>query len=94
LRYRLKKWPPQALLHGDRQRIRLSTLLSRRSLALAELSALSGEPEDRCRTFVLLLQSFALVEVGATSPPVHQRHPVSRRVERGFIQRLRQRLGL
>lgn len=93
-RYRLKKWPPQALLHADTQRIRLSTLLSRRSLSIAELAQLSGETEGRCRTFVQLLQSFALLESGVKAPVAAVRRPTAPRIERGFIHKLRLRLGL
>lgn len=93
VRYRLKRWPPSELLRGDRQRIRIASLLSRRALPVGEIARLSGQPVERCRTFLNLLQGFGLVEITSTAPPAAS-HPGIARVERGLIHRLRQRLGI
>lgn len=92
-RYRLRHWPPLVLLRGDRQRVRMATLLSRRPLGVRELAALSGQPEERCLTFVNLLQGFNLLELTAT-PAAVVRHPAAPRSEQGLLDRLKRKLGL
>ena len=97
VRYRLKRWPPEVLLHADASRIRLATLLSRRPLALADLSKVSGQSVERCQTFVQLLLGFGLLEAGANPMPPPARPPAARvaaPASRGLITSIRRRLGL
>lgn len=99
-RFQLKRWPPAELLHGDKHRIRLATLMSRRALNLGELMSLSRLPEERCVTFLHLLHGFdLLVQAPSAADSRHEQAaaptaPARPRVERGLIQRLRDRLGL
>jgi hypothetical protein len=96
-RYRLKRWPPEALMRGDAQRIRLAVLLSRRPLLLTELEQLSGQDPARCQVFLQLLQSFALVEVVtalAQPTPEHLSARAEVPVPIGLIQSIRRRLGI
>jgi hypothetical protein len=92
-RYKLRRWPPQALLRSDPQRVRMATLLSRRALAASELSALSGLAEAACQTFLQLLQSFTLLEVQAPAATAMSAVP-ARPQGAAVAQSLRKRLGL
>jgi hypothetical protein len=95
VRYKLKRWPPDALLHGDPQRIRLATLLSRKALDERELARLSGQDVERCHTFIQLLQGFKILDAEPQVPlaasPVFAPAVV---VHAGLIQSIRRRLGL
>lgn len=98
-RVRLKRWPPAALLRGDPQRVRMATLLSRRPLSSDELAVLSAQPDDRCRTFLNLLQGFGLLESVAptpapAAPPAAVPPTAARLPSRGLIHSIRRRLGL
>lgn len=95
--YRLKRWPPEVLLHADASRIRLATLLSRRPLALADLSRVSGQSVERCQTFVQLLLGFGLLEASANPAPPRTQPPAARvaaPASPGLILSIRRRLGL
>lgn len=96
VRYRLKRWPPEVLLHADASRIRLATLLSRRQLAIADLSKISGQSVERCQTFVQLLLGFGLLEASANPiPSPTQPSPVQAAAgSPGLIGSIRRRLGL
>lgn len=91
-RFRLKRWPPPSLLHGDPARIRLATLLSRRALSHAELASLSGSHPDACRTFLWVLQSAALLvpvpTTGATVPAPAETGSVMNRLISGIRRAL------
>lgn len=72
-RYRLRHWPPVAALRDDPRRVRMASLLARRSLTLAELANLSAQPGDVCLRFVRSLESRGLIDVlddaGLPMPP-------------------------
>lgn len=61
VRYKLRRWPPAAMLRNDPHRIRMATLLSRRALNAAELADISGQPVGECQAFLQLLHSTGLV---------------------------------
>jgi hypothetical protein len=71
-------------------------LLSRRPLALADLSKISGQSVERCQTFVQLLLGFGLLEANANPvPSPTQPSPVQAAAgSPGLIGSIRRRLGL
>jgi hypothetical protein len=95
VRYKLKRWPPDALLHGDAQRIRLATLLSRKPLDEQELARLSGQDAERCHTFIQLLQGFKILEAESQAPlPARPASAPTATAHAGLIRSIRRRLGL
>jgi hypothetical protein len=67
-RFKLRRWPPQALLQNNASLIRMSTLLSRRSLRLSELAELSQQSLDSCRLFIEKLLSMQLIACESMAP--------------------------
>ncbi|MFD1709398.1 hypothetical protein FVQ98_07270 [Ottowia sp. GY511] len=107
LRFKLRRWPPAALLRSDPNRIRMATILSRRALNAAELSTISGQAVNECQAFLQTLQTTGLVEVQQepiAPPPSVQAQAPSRSAltaatakptfARGLISGIRRRLGL
>ena len=107
LRFKLRRWPPAALLRSDPNRIRMATILSRRALNAAELSAISGQAVNECQAFLQTLQTTGLVEVQqepVAPPPSAQTTAPTRAAPaatvakptfaRGLISGIRRRLGL
>jgi len=65
-RFKLRRWPASSLLLGDPVRLRIATLMSRNALSSAQLAQMTGQPEESCRLFLVLLQGAdLLVEVTA-----------------------------
>ena len=101
-RFKLRRWPPSALVRNDPVVIRMSTLLSRRSLLLTELAELSQQSLDVCTQFIQSLQPIGLLDIEqvsamAYSPPVQPSDAgtVSKmHFGKGFISGIRRRLGL
>ncbi|MBS0430157.1 MAG: hypothetical protein JSR41_22965 [Proteobacteria bacterium] len=93
-RYRLRRWPPVAALRDDPRRVRMATLLARRSLTLAELANLSAQPGDACLRFVRSLESRGLIDVlddvGLPMPPRPRRRAAFAHT---VVDGLRRRLG-
>lgn len=94
VRYRLKRWPPDELLHGDAQRIRLATLLSRKALDAQELAHLSGQDPERCATFIHLLQGFRIVDAHVEHAPAPVTPAPSTSPQARLIRSIRQRFGI
>ena len=107
LRFKLRRWPPAALLRSDPNRIRMATILSRRALNATELSSISGQAVHECQAFLQTLQTTGLVEVQqevVVPPPSAQGHTPTRAAPaatvakpafaRGLISGIRRRLGL
>lgn len=107
LRFKLRRWPPAALLRSDPNRIRMATILSRRALNAAELSTISGQAVNECQAFLQTLQTTGLVEVQQepiAPPPSAGAHSASHAAPaatvakptfaRGLISGIRRRLGL
>lgn len=61
VRYRLLRWPPASMLHGNEEHVRLATLLSRRFFSAQELAAISSQSEAVCLDFMRTLQSARLL---------------------------------
>lgn len=100
-RYRLRRWPQAELLRGDRQRVRLATLLSRQSLTVGELAELSQLPSGQCQDFARLLQDHGLLHVAqplaAPSRPVRPSEPQAAPAAAGrwnLVRSIRRKLGL
>jgi hypothetical protein len=107
LRFKLRRWPPAALLRSDPNRIRMATILSRRALNATELASISGQNAGECQAFLQTLQTTGLVEVQqeivaaprvdqsaqAASPPINV-SASKPTFARGLISGIRRRLGL
>ena len=104
LRFKLRRWPPAALLRSDPNRIRMATL-SRRALNAAELATISQQPVQECQAFLTTLQTTGLVDVqkepapapapaaaGAPAPAAPPKPAPT--FARGLISGIRRRLGL
>lgn len=99
LRFKLRRWPSPALLQGDPSHLKIATLLSRNALGIARLAALSGQPEDACRRFLVTLQQAGLLveSVASGSTPGHANAPAAPAaapVRAGLLASLRRHLGL
>ena len=105
MRFKLRRWPPAALLRSDPNRIRMATLLSRRALNAAELATISQQPVQECQAFLTTLQTTGLVNVqkepapapapaaaGAPAPAAPPKPAPT--FARGLISGIRRRLGL
>ncbi|MBW8831343.1 MAG: hypothetical protein JF606_18355 [Burkholderiales bacterium] len=70
-RFRLRRWPPLALLQGYRYHPRLASFLSARHLDLDELARLSNVGKEECQEFLLALMKGEVLDVelaGARRP--------------------------
>lgn len=99
VRLKLRRWPPEALLRRDAGRVRMATALSRRAFSVAELAAISGQPESDCRLFMRLLQSAGLADAehpAAPTPPrpTEAASTFSGGRLRGLITGIRRHLGI
>ena len=109
LRFKLRRWPPAALLRSDPSRIRMATILSRRALNATELSSISGQAVHEAQAFLQTLQTTGLVDLQqepVAQPPSAPEHasagtaaPSSATIAkpsfaRGLIFGIRRRLGL
>lgn len=102
-RFRLRRWPPAAILETHRYNIRLASFMSGRHVGLCELIRLSNVDRTQCEQFLIALDDAAILEVelaGASpaprafAPGNAEAPPRRLAVERGFLERLRSRLGL
>lgn len=103
VRFKLRRWPPAALLRADPNRIRMATLLSRRALNAAELATISQQPLQECQSFLTALQTTGLVDLQQAAPPAAAAAVASQaraaaspapNFARGLISGIRRRLGL
>jgi len=96
-RYKLRQWPPAALLRGEPQRIRMATQLSRRFLSANELAELTNQDPARCLVLLQLLQGFGLLEAqaaAAPSPGVPYPRPAAPAGGWALVRSIKRRLGL
>jgi len=95
-RYKLRRWPPADLLRGDSGAMRMATFMSRNALSMAQLAALTGQPEDTCASFVAVLHAANLLvevvaaELAPETAVAEQAAPV----RRGLMASLRRHLGI
>jgi len=102
-RFRLRRWPPAALLGAHRYNIRLASFMSGRHLGMEELVRLSNVDKVLCDRFLVALRAAAILDVKpadtAPFPPLPaqggtialSRHSPA---EHGLFDRIRVRLGL
>lgn len=105
-RYRLRRWPPAAMLRADARRIRMATLLSRRAFNDQELALASQQPLADAQAFLRVLHTTGLVQAEQAAPaqpaqPAPQQAaaapaPAAARPSfaRSLISGIRRRLGL
>lgn len=103
-RYRLRRWPPAAMLRADARRIRMATLLSRRAFTDTELTEASQHPLAEVQSFLMVLQGTGLVlveqpqpaQAAAPAPAASAANPVLGKPSfaRSLISGIRRRLGL
>lgn len=102
--YKLKKWPPQAVLQNNKERIRLANLLSRKSLSIDQLELDSGIAKTEIQSFIKVLQSLRLVMVNV-SPLSAVNHgissvdrtctfPIQGKAKRSLVLAIRRKLGI
>lgn len=67
-RFKLLRWPTGPLLSGDVNRIRMATMLSRRSLTVQDLNATTQVADGACKVFLQELHDAGLLEVVTPNP--------------------------
>jgi hypothetical protein len=104
-RYKLRRWPGAELLRGDPGAMRMATFMSRNALSVAQLAALTGQPEEACSRFVGVLQDAGLLVEIVAAPDPQERAPAASRAialdlphlppaKQGLMASLRRHLGL
>ena len=93
--FKLRRWPPAAILRNDNQHVRIATLLSRKSLSLSQLVRLAGQDEDEVMVFLRVMQSAQLLDVADhdTAPKEVTLPPVEPSIMKRLISGLRRSLG-
>ncbi len=78
LAVKLRRWPPATLLGKDVSRIRIATMISRRAMSLAEVSALARVPQAICQGFLAALGEKGYLQTKVVeSPPTPVAETVS-----------------
>jgi hypothetical protein len=75
---RLRRWPPQELLHNDRHRVKMAALLGNRFFAVSELAELTQQPIEKCRRFVSVLKYFDLLMIQVNQKPIETTQQVEK----------------
>lgn len=97
--FKLRKWPPTALLAGDPARIRMATMLAKQALKIKELALIAQQPVDSVVQFLNTLQATDLLLIGqpqmalAHASAAPAAHGKDSGTVRSFIGRLRLKLG-
>ena len=73
-RFKLRRWPPAALLRSDPNRIRMATILSRRALNASDLAAISGQAVAECQAFCNRYKPPVWLKCSKKPPRRHKRH--------------------
>jgi hypothetical protein len=106
LLYKLKRWPPTETLAKDAVRIRIATILSRRSISIEELVSLSRVELNVCGAFLQTLAQSQLIAIDkqAAEIPIAPHNLAAQKsssLNRGgmkgaitLIQSIRRRFGL
>jgi hypothetical protein len=99
--YKLKRWPPQAVLRDNKDRIRLANLISRKPFTAAQMAQLSGLALADVQAFITVLQSFGIVSVALAAPVASAQRlgtdtcvAPRKNSKRGFLSALRRKLGI
>ena len=68
--FRLRRWPPAAVLQGHRYHLRLASCMSARHLGIDELARLSNVSRPQCEAFLATLIAHDLLDLRpAIAPP-------------------------
>lgn len=95
--YRLKKWPPAALLSRHKNFTLLAVYLSRGTKTIENLITLSGQSEKFCQQFIQILAEHDLVitEIEKIKPVRSVQAPAQHTEnKKTFLSLLKSRLGL
>lgn len=99
--YKLKRWPPQAVLRDSKDRIRIANLISRKHFSVDQLAQSSGIAVAEVQAFITVLQSFGIVNVALARPIASvQRLSTAtcaaprQKQKRSFLSALRRKLGI
>lgn len=99
--YKLKRWPPQAVLRDSKDRIRLANLISRKPFSIEQLSQSSGIAVAEVQAFITVLQSFGIVNVALATPSVSVPRLSTatcaaprQKQKRSFLSAIRRKLGI
>jgi hypothetical protein len=97
--FKLRRWPPPALLGPNPVRVRMATLISRRALRLDEMAAITEQPLAECAAVVNLLRGAGLIEIqDLPDKPITMGRAGSRfadqSVKQSFVSGVRNKLGL
>lgn len=100
--YKLKRWPPQAILRDSKDRIRIANLISRKSFSVAQIVISSGISKTEVQSFITVLQSFGIVNVDETTLAestvrlyTHSRAASSQaKAKRSLLSAIRRTLGI
>lgn len=65
--YKLKRWPPQAVLRDSKDRVRIANLISRNSFSVEQIVQSSGISKTEVQSFITVLQSFGILNVTETA---------------------------
>ena len=109
-KFKLRRWPPSAMVRNDPSLIRMAVLLSKRALRPAELARLSQQPADACQGFIQSLLGAGLLDItpfatppfssasstSSPTPPQKSAPSTPRKTSfgQGLISGIRRRLGL
>jgi hypothetical protein len=107
LLFKLKRWPPAEAMAQDVGRIRIATVLSRKSISLQELTSLSRIERSHCEAFLQTLSKNNLISIGrrphsssksAVTAGFMASHAAKKKDDRGgrlsLIFSIRRRFGL
>lgn len=101
VRFTLRRWPSALLLRNDPDKVRMASLLARRTLSAIELAELGELPLPLCVTFLQTLRTAGILELHVAPaawayPEAQRAHgmPVRREFMRGLVNGIRRRLGL
>ena len=65
--FKLRRWPPVAVLQGSAANIRMATLLSKTHMDIQTLASISGLSEGACALFITQLRKANLLEEAVVS---------------------------
>lgn len=96
-RFRLRRWPPAAVMQHDPYHLRLASCLSARHVTLDELAVLSNVAPPECEKFVATLLANGLIDARLATPTPAHPQPVAKGAphrDKGLFKKIRRRLGL
>lgn len=103
--FKLRRWPPAAMLHGSRYHLRLASFLSARHVEVGELARLSNVDPAQCQRFLDALAAEGLLDIRAPAESTDEPAVGSEAADRskprstsnapvGLLGKIRRRLGI